>query len=223
MKKYLIMTALFLFLVLGMKTGVMAQNQALMSVNMFKDVSSNGETYGITFDLSGDVLKKVTRVYIKGPKGARIWVNNTLDLNDMVLSAVNLPLDEFNRWFPEGKYNITLTPKTYGTLSVSMTHDFPSTPAVLSPSEGSTNVLTNPLITWTPLTGIIGLRLQLKDDADFLYRTSLPVNATFFAVPANVLNPNTRYELSLQAKVTDLSGLNGLNTTTINSFTTGAK
>ena len=222
MKKYFLMIALVLLMISGMKTGVMAQDQVLMSVNMFKDVSSKGETYGIRFDLSDDALKKVSRVYIKGPRGARIWVNNTLNLNDMVLSAVNLSLDEFNRWFPEGKYMITLTPAAFGNLTVQMTHNFPSTPAVLYPLEGSKDVPTNPVITWTPVTGIIGLRLQLKDDADFVYTTGLPINATSFAVPANVLKPDTRYELSLTAKVADLSG-NGLNTTMIISFTTMAQ
>jgi hypothetical protein len=103
-----------------------------------------------------------------------------------------------------------------------MTHNFPSTPAVLYPLEGSTDVPTNPIITWAPITGIIGLQLQLKDDADFVYTTGLPINATSFAVPANVLKPDTRYELSLAAKVADLSG-NGLSTTMIISFTTMAQ
>jgi hypothetical protein len=219
MKKYFYIGVLVVLMISGMKTGAVAQDQVLISIHMFKDVSSKGETYGIRFDLSDDALKKVTRVYIKGPRGARIWVNNTLNLNDMVLSAVNLTLDEFNRWFPEGKYVITLTPAAFGNLTVQMTHNFPSTPAVLYPLDGSKDVPTNPVITWTPVTGIIGLQLQLKDDVGFVYSTGLPINATSFAVPANVLKPNTRYELALQAKVTDLSG-NGLITTMIISFTT---
>jgi hypothetical protein len=222
MKKYFLMIALVLLMISGMKTGVMAQNQVLMSVNMFKDVSSKGETYGIRFDLSDDALKKVTRVYIKGPRGARIWVNNTLNLNDIALSAVNLSLDEFNRWFPEGNYKISLTPPIYGKLAVQMTHNFPSTPAVLYPLEGSRDVPTNPIITWAPITGIIGLQLQLKDDADFTFSTGLPINATSYAVPANLLRPNTRYELSLGARTTVSDG-NGLITTMIISFTTVAQ
>ena len=169
MKKYFLIGVLVLLMISGTKTGVMAQNPAPMFVNMYKNVSSAGETYGISFDLSNDALKKVTRVYIQGPKGARIWVNNTLNLNDMALSAINLPLDEFNRWFPEGKYIFTLSPNIYGNLSVSMTHNFPPTPAVTFPLDGSNGVPTNPVITWAPMTGIIGLQLQLKDDADFVY------------------------------------------------------
>jgi hypothetical protein len=219
MKKYWVMTAFVFLMVLGMKTGVMAQNQAPMFVNMYKNVSSAGETYGISFNLSDDALKKVTRVYIQGPKGARIWVNNTLDLNDMALSAINLPLNEFNRWFPEGKYIFTLSPNIYGTLSVSMTHNFPPTPAVTFPLDGSNGVPTNPVITWAPITGIAGLQLQLKDNADFLFSTGLPINATSYAVPANLLKLNTQYELSLGARTTH-SNENGLTTTMIISFTT---
>jgi hypothetical protein len=138
------------------------------------------------------------------------------------LSAFNLSLAEFNRWFPEGNYKISLTPPTYGNLSVPMTHNFPSTPAVISPLEGSKDVPTNPVIRWAPITGIVGLQLQLKDDADFAFSTGLPINATSYAVPANLLKLNTRYELSLGARTT-VSNENGLTTTTIISFTTVAQ
>jgi len=222
MKKYFLMVALVLLMISGMKTGAVAQDQVLMDVNMFKNVSSKGESYGISFGLSNDALKKVSKVYIKGPRGARILVNNTLNLNDMVLSAVNLSLDEFNRWFPEGNYKITFFPPVFGKLAVQMTHNFPSTPAVLYPLEGSKDVPTNPIITWAPITGVIGLQLQLKDDADFAFSTGLPINATSYAVPANLLKPNTRYELSLGARTTVSDG-NGLITTMIISFTTVAQ
>ena len=223
MKRCFVMMALVFLTISGMKTEVMAQDQVSMSISMYKNFSSAGETYGISFDLSNDALKKVTSVSIKGPKAPKIVANNPLDLNDMALSAVNLSLADFNRWFPEGNYKISTIPARFGILSVPVTHNFPSTPAVLYPLEGSSDVPTNPVITWTSVTGIIGLRLQLKnDDIDFVYSTGLPVNATSFAVPANVLKPNTRYELSLQAKGTDVSG-NGLSTTMTLSFITMAQ
>ena len=217
MKRYVGILAAVLFCIGG--SGAMAQDQVQMHISMFKDVSSKGETYGISFDLSNDPLKKATRVYIQGPKGARIWVNNTLNLNDMLLSAVNLPIDEFNRWFPAGNYKITLTPTSLGSLKSSMTHDFPSTPAILYPLEGSTDVPTNPVITWMPVTGIISLYLQLKDDVGFVFGVNLPINATSYSVPANLLRGNTKYEVSLAAKVAD-SYSNRLVTTSIISFTT---
>jgi len=221
MKRYRVVMALAFLMISGMKTEGMAQEQVLMSIEMFKDVSSNGEAYGIRFDLSGDALKKVTRVYIQGPKGARIWVNNTLNLNDIVLSAVNLSLDEFNRWFPEGTYRITMTPAILGKMTAQMTHNFPSTPTILYPLDGSTGVPTNPTITWVPVAGITDLRLVLTDGFDSVYSTGLPFNATSFTIPANVLKTNTRYELSLQAKLTDSLG-NALFTTMGISFTTVA-
>jgi len=219
-KKYLVMTALVLLVISGMKTGALAQDVE-MHITMLKEVSSNGETYGISFELSNDVLKKVTRVFIQGPKGARIWVNNTLNLNGILLSAANLSLEEFNRWFPEGDYKINLTPPAFGKLKVHMTHDFPSTPAVLFPLEGSVGVATNPVITWAPIPGITGLQLQLKDDAGFVFSIGLPINATSYSVPVNLLKSNTRYELSLEARMN--FGGNGLATITIISFTTAAQ
>ncbi len=222
MKRIIGILALLLFLILAMKTEAPAQD-IQMNINMFKDVSSKGETYGISFGLSGDLLKKVSRVFVDGPRGRRIWVNNTLNLNDVLLSALNLGLDEFNFWFPEGDYKISLSPPGFGKLKVHMTHNFPPTPAVLYPLEGAVDVPTNPVITWAPITGIIGLQLRLKDNTGFVFSTNLPINATSYSVPANLLKPNTGYELSVEAKVTDLGGNNGLITTTIISFTTLAQ
>jgi hypothetical protein len=206
-------------MVLGAKAGIMAQEKVLISVNMFKDVSTLGETYGISFDLADEVLKKVAQVYVWGPKGARIWVNNTLDLNDISLSAVNLTLEEFNRWFPPGTYRIDIKPMSYGSLTVSMTHNFPPAPAIINPLQGAVNVSTNPIILWAPVTGITSLQLQIRDAADFVLNVDLPVNATSYAVPENLLTPNTRYDLAIRAKAI-VSGRSGLTTTSRISFTT---
>ncbi len=225
MKKLLVTLALFLFLVAlsGMKTEAFAQD-IQMNVNMSKDVSSTGETYGIRFSLSGDQLKKASRIFVDGPRGRRVWVNNTLNLNDILLSALNLGLDEFNLYFPEGDYKISFSPPAIGKLKVHMTHNFPSIPAITSPLDGAVNVPTNPVITWAPITGISGLQLQLTDNAGFVLGTSLPFNATSYAVPANLLKPNTGYELSLEARITDLiNGTSELTTTMTISFTTGAQ
>ncbi len=221
-KKIFGILALFLLLMLAMKTEAPAQD-IQMNINMFKDVSSKGEAYGISFALSGDLLKKVSRVFIDGPRGRRIWVNNTLNLNDVLLSALNLGSDEFNFWFREGDYKISFSPPGLGKLKVHMTHNFPPTPAVTYPLEGAADVPTNPVITWAPITGIIGLQLRLKDNAGFVFSTDLPINATSYSVPANLLKPNTGYELSLEASVTDLSGTSGLATTMNISFTTMAQ
>ena len=168
MKKLLVTLALFLVPLWGMKTEVFAQD-IQMSVNMYKDFSSKGETYGASFSLLGDRLKKASRIFVDGPRGKRIWVNNSLNLNDVVLSALNLGPDEFNHWFPVGDYKISFSPPALGQLKVHMTHNFPSPPAVLYPLEGAIDVPTNPVITWAPVTGIIGLQLRLKDNAGFSF------------------------------------------------------
>ena len=213
----------FAFIVIsGMNTGATAQEQVQMNVTMSKNVSSTGQTYGISFDLSNDALKSVSRIIIDGPRGPRIRLNNPLNFNDIVLSAVNLSLDEFNSLFPEGDYKIDLVPSAFGKLKVHMTHNFPSTPALTYPLDGSVSVPTNPVITWAPITGITSLQLQLTDNAGFVLSTNLPINATSYVVPANLLKTNTGYEVSLETNVTDFAG-NVLNTTMSVSFTTGAQ
>lgn len=117
---------------------------------------------------------------------------------------------------------MNLTPAQLGRVRVEMTHNFPPVPVILSPIEGSVNVSTHPDIVWAPVTGINSLRLRLKDDAGFEFGLDLPFNTTSYGVPENLLKLNTRYEVSLDAKMTD-SGGNGLITTSTISFTTGAQ
>jgi hypothetical protein len=222
MKKLIGILALIFLIMLGINTAVMAQNEVQMQITMFKDVSLNGETYGISFDVSGEKLRNVTRVLIDGPRGRRIPITNPLKLNLVSVSVDNLSLDDFGFWFPEGDYKITLTPPSYGKLKVHMTHHFPSTPAVLYPLEGSADVPTNLVITWAPITSIMGLRLELKNDAGFAFGIELPINATSYTVPLNLLRPNAGYQLLLEAKVTDFTG-NGLITTQTISFATKAQ
>ena len=224
MKKWLGMLILISVFVFGMKPCAMAQDEIQMRVNMFKDVSSNGEVYGISFELAGDKLKNAARIFIDGPRGKRVWVNNAVDLNQILLSAVDLSIDQFNRWFPEGDYLISYSPPAIGKLKVRMTHNFPSTPAIVNPTDGAVNVSVNPLITWGPLTNILSLRLTVKDRAGLEFSIELPPNATSYRLPVNLLKPNTQYELSLQGTTVADSGGNGfLTTTSLISFTTEAE
>ena len=224
MKKAFGILMVAFIVILGMDTGVMAQEQVQMNISMSKNVSSKGDTYGISFDLSNDTLKTVSRIVIVGPRGQRILINNPLNLNDLHLAVVNLGLNEFNRLFPEGYYKIDLTPSAFGKLKIHMPHNFPSTPAITSPLDGSVNVPTDPVITWAPITGITGLQLQLTDNAGFVLSTNLPINATSYIVPTNLLKANTGYEVSLEAKVTDLiNGTSEFDTTMTISFTTAAQ
>jgi hypothetical protein len=214
--------ALVFLVMFGIGTGALAQGQVQMQITMYKDASSAGETYGASFDFYGDDLRKAAKVMIDGPRGKRIWVNNSLKLNRISLSVDSLSFADFDLWFPEGRYLINLTPATLGRVKVEMTHNFPSVPVIISPVEGSVDVSTDPVITWAPVTGINSLRLRLKDDAGFEFGVDLPFNTTSYDVPENLLKPNTRYEVSLDAKMTD-SGGNGLITTATISFTTLAQ
>ncbi|HSB04592.1 MAG TPA: Ig-like domain-containing protein [Thermodesulfobacteriota bacterium] len=223
MKKWLGMLILISVFVLGMRPCAMAQNEIQMRVNMFKDVSSSGEVYGINFELVGDRLKNAARIFIDGPRGKRVWVNNAVDLNQILLSAVDLSIDQFDRWFPEGDYLISYSPPAIGKLKVRMTRNFPSTPAIVNPTQGAVNVSLNPLIAWGPLTNILSLRLMVKDRAGLEFSIELPTNSTSYRLPVNLLKPNTQYELSLQVTAADSGGNGFLTTTSLISFTTEAE
>jgi len=214
--------ALVFLVMFGIGTGALAQGQVQMQITMYKDASSAGETYGVSFDFYGDDLRRAARVMIDGPRGKRILLSNSLRLNRISLAVDGLSFPEFDIWFPEGRYLMNLTPAALGRVRVEMTHNFPPVPVIISPVEGSVDVSTHPVIAWVPVTGINSLRLRLKDDAGFEFGVDLPFNTTSYDVPENLLKPNTRYEVSLDAKMTD-SGGNGLITTATISFTTLAQ
>lgn len=222
MKKMFGILAVIFLSMLGMKADVMAQNEVQMQINMYKDVSSHGESYGVSFEVSGEKLRKVTKIVIDGPRSRPMPVTNPLKLDQVLVSVGNLSFDDFKFWFPEGDYKMTLTPPSYGRWKVHMTHNFPSTPAVLYPLEGSMDVPTNLVIAWAPITGIMGLRLELVSGTGLAFSIDLPINATSYTVPINLLRPNTGYQLLLEAKVTDFAGNNLITTQTI-SFVTQAQ
>jgi len=221
MKKLAVILPLVILMMLGMKASVMAQDdiQDIQKyITMFKETSSGGEFYGVEFDLFGLSFKKVSKITIKTPKGKKMSFKNHLEFNKFLFLSDRMGFEEFDKQFPEGEYEIELSPKKYGKFTINMLYNFPN-PVITYPPDGAVGVPTHLTILWQPLANINELMITIRS-ASVSLSNSLPIDATSFEVYQDLL-PNSLHEVSLQATTTDFEGNALISTQTI-FFITGA-
>ena len=234
MKKFMVIFVLTFLAVMGLNKYeglAWAENDIEMDVDLFKYVSSDGESYKIEIEIGGEDVKKVKTATINTPSGKKMKLKNSLGLDEIGLWASYESYDEFKKNFPEGEYSITLLPKKYGSLKVDITHDFPETPEITYPEDGATNVSLAPTITWKALNNIDGIdNLEIHIETvtnrnGIEYEIELSKDATSYTVPSGLLQPNTEYELDLMVETTIGGGDedNDLDTIRIIHFTTGSE
>jgi hypothetical protein len=159
----------------------------------------------------------VYKLSIHVPNRKKIQFNNRLNFNNFLFSSDHMNFTQFDRQFPEGEYKIDLSPRRYGRFVINMIYNFPN-PLISYPSDGEIDVPLKPTFLWDPLENIGNLTITVKSVGDEL-TNDLPTDATSFT-PNENLDPNTQYDVSLRAEVTDFEG-NRLITTRTISFTTG--
>jgi len=221
MRKFTVIFALAFLLALTLNNRIMAQDEIEMDIIMWKDAFSHGVYYGIEFNLEGNDVKNVRNVLINLPNGKKMWLRNTIGLNAICLEAWDMSYEEFNNRFPEGEYRIILFPQWNKSLRVNVTHDFPQTPVITYPADGATDVPLDLTVEWESLGDIDGLCLSMEG-AGLEFEIDLPTDATSLAIPSGVLQPNTQYELWLEAEITDGRD-NDLESCRCIYFTTGAE
>jgi hypothetical protein len=196
-----------------------AQEGIQRSISMYKDISSLEERYAIRFDLNGDPLREADRILIGVPSRRKIRFHNALRFNTFQLSRDGMSFAEFHDLFPEGEYDIVFTPKELGRFRVNMVYSFPSV-VITSPADGSGDIPRSLTAQWEPIRLVDRLEIRLST-ATFEYSVGLPQDATSYKFYGQ-LDPDTRYDLSLKASLTDFEGNNLVTTRTI-SFTTKAE
>ncbi len=167
--------------------------------------TSSGEYYDAQFHAEGKPLEDVEIVRIKTPKGKNMVLRNPVGLSYMEIEAYNMSIGDFQKKFPEGKYQISLSPRKYGDVTYDMAYDFPTTPVVTSPADNATDVSLAPTFEWESLADddVDGLLLILLTQ-DFSENTLeliryLPKETTSFSVPEGFLEADTEYELNVVA------------------------
>lgn len=173
-----------------------------------KVTTSSGESYDAQFHAEGKPLENVKVVRVKTPKGKNMVLKNPLGLSYMEIEAYDMSIGDFQKKFPEGKYQISLSPKKYGNSTFDMAYDFPPTPVVTNPAAGATDVSLTPTFEWESLADddINGFLLILttQDSAENSLELImfLPKETTSFSVPEGFLEADTEYELDVVARKT---------------------
>lgn len=226
-KKFIITFILISIYIAGfLNNKAMAESSISWGIDNYKYVYSSKEEYAIEFKVSTENTGKLKNVSIKLPTNKTMILNNTFNFNrfDVKLKAEGLTKEEFLKKYPEGKYQIILSPKQFGSLTVNIIHDFPTTPDITDPANDKTGVSLTPEFKWNPLSGIASLTLYLyiKSKGSEEKEFKLSTTDTSLDLSSNPLQPNTEYELRLETKDTDGKG-NDMITGRVINFTTGAE
>jgi len=174
-----------------------------------KVATPSGEFYDVQFYAEGEPLENVKMIQIKTPKSKNIILKNPVGLSYVEIEAYNMSIGDFQKKFPEGEYQMGLSPKKYGNATIfDMAYDFPPTPVVVSPAADATDVSLTPTFEWESLadddiTGfLLILSTQDVSENNLELIRFLPKETTSFSVPEGFLEAGTKYELDVAARKT---------------------
>lgn len=117
------------------------------------------------------------------------------------------PLEEFKKLFPEGEYRLagtTIEGKQIESM-VTLTHDFPAGPEILTPAEDSEVPAGDVVVSWKPVTEPAGIEiigyqvLVVNEDAQRTFSADLPATATEITVPSQFLESGVEYKVEVLA------------------------
>lgn len=174
-------------------------------------------------------------IAISRPDGTRILDIETRDvLSDYGLTELfsesseppfaEFPLEEFQKLFPEGEYTFRgeTTEGVKMQSTVTLSHEFPGGPTILSPQEESTVAAGELVVRWTPVTEPAGIEISgyqvivvREEDPLRELEVDLPATATEMRVPAEFMETGTEYKAEVLA-----IGASGHKTLTEVTFST---
>lgn len=170
-----------------------------------------GIFYAIWFGVEGgDGISEVKKIQIKAPNGKKFKTNNKLAFSGLEYEAWGMEFSEFEDNFPEGKYSINASSETKEMANFDVAYDFPSTPIITYPNEGDTDIPTSFTIEWEQLNDndLDGLWIFIEsvDGDDLEFEKELSLDATSFTFSDGLLNPNTEYQVGINAFIEDDNG-----------------
>jgi hypothetical protein len=122
-------------------------------------------------------------------------------------SLADLPLDDLQAMFPEGRYRFVGTTVEGQRLvgSALLSHEIPAEPNVVSPAEGAVIDPDNAVIAWEPVTEPAGITIagyqvivELPEPLR-VFSVDLPASDSSVTVPAEFLDPGTDYKFEVLA------------------------
>jgi hypothetical protein len=190
----------------------------LDAATIIVEVNATEGDAGIQFFLDGEPWKSMK---VKGPKGSGLNKMVQIDtkgrlkrhgLTELFSESSEppfeeLPLDEFKRRFPEGKYKFSGRTIEGKRLigSAKLSHDIPNGPQINSPSEGDVVDPVNTVLSWNagpqpPGVEIVAYRAILeREDPLRVFSVDLPASVNSLTVSEEFLEPGTEYLFELQA------------------------
>ncbi len=187
----------------------------LDAATLIIEVNGTDGDAGLQFFLDGEPWNSMT---ISGPNGRTLvdidaqgrlkgWGLTELfsESNEPPFDVV--PLEQFKKRFPEGRYTFVGTTvdgeKLVGKATLS--HDIPNGPETTSPADGASIGRQNVVARWTPAAqpagiDIVGYRVIVtREDPLRVYQVELPASANRVPIPSEFLESGTEYELEIQA------------------------
>lgn len=187
----------------------------LEEATMIIEVNATDRDAGLQVFLDGEPWSAMT---VSSPDGRRILdVDAQGRLNRFGLTELfsesheppfkDMSLRAFKKRFPEGTYRFAGTTVDGRGMVASgkLSHDIPAGPKITSPTEGATVPRDAAVATWeaVPETGgvdIVGYRAIVeREDPLRVFQVDLPAAVTSVTIPAEYLEPATKYKLEVQS------------------------
>lgn len=187
----------------------------LEDATMIIEVNDTDKDAGLQVFLDGEPW---TEMAVASPNGRKILdVDAKGKLNRFGLTELfsesnepefsELPLAKFKQRFPEGKYQFDGSTVEGRRLvgKAKLSHDIPDGPEITSPASGATVSESNLVAGWNPVPDdggvqITGYRAIVEREKPLrVFNADLPASVTSVTIPAEYLEPNTKYKLEVQA------------------------
>jgi hypothetical protein len=189
--------------------------QRLADATMIVEVNATDGDAGLQVFLDGEPWRSMR---IASPAGRRILdVTAKGRLKRFGLTELfsesseppfdRFPLKRFRALFPEGRYSFSGTTVEGARLTgrARLSHDIPDGPEIESPGAGTTVARESVVARWRPVAqggriDIVGYRAIVeREDPLRVFSAELPASANSVTIPAEYLEPRTKYKLEVQA------------------------
>jgi hypothetical protein len=187
----------------------------LEEATMIIEVNATDGDAGLQVFLDGEAWKSMT---ITDPNGRRILdVGPRGRLGGLGLTELfseseeptfrELPLAKFKRKFPEGRYRFVGKTADGRKLvgSAKFSHDTPPGPNITAPAEGAVVAPNAAVASWDPVSASGGIEISgyraivERENPLRTFQVELPASAHGVTIPAEYLEPDTKYKLEVQA------------------------
>lgn len=202
--------------------GALNQGKASSSAKPFKqarlivEINSTDGDAGLQIFLDHEPW---TTIALYRPDGSKILdVTNSSVLKGYGLTELfsessepsfeEFPLEEFMKLFPEGEYRLTGTTIEGDSIEsmVTLTHDFPAGPRIVTPAEDERVPLGGLVVSWEQVTEpagieIVGYQVLVVREEPVLrtFSADLPASVSKITVPAEFLEAGAEYKVEVLA------------------------